>query len=97
MYDAKYRGSPTDPHIYRLAEQCYSRMCSHRINQAILISGESGSGKTCSTQHIVKHIAHLSKSAGTEQHRLHQKIVQVSCKTRESRSSGYLVIIFSNH
>ena len=83
MYDSKYRGGPTDPHIYRLAERCYSRMCSHRINQAILISGESGSGKTCSTQHIVKHIAHLSTSAGTEQQRLHQKIVQVCGEIRE--------------
>ena len=34
------------PHIYALVEQAYGEMNRNQISQSILISGESGAGKT---------------------------------------------------
>ena len=67
--------SRSEPHIYHLANRCYTRMIEHRINQSILISGESGSGKTFATKKLVQHIAFLSKN--NDKSHLHDKVVEV--------------------
>jgi myosin V len=41
------------PHIYRIADKAYSKLPN---NQTILISGESGAGKTHATREIMKYI-----------------------------------------
>ena len=43
----------TGPHIYRIADKAYSNLPR---NQTILISGESGAGKTHATREIMKYI-----------------------------------------
>ena len=35
-----------EPHVYTLAYQAYERMCAKLKSQTLLISGESGAGKT---------------------------------------------------
>ena len=34
------------PHIYTLVDMCYTKMMAEQQSQSILISGESGAGKT---------------------------------------------------
>ena len=48
--------SPT-PHLYHIGEAAYQDMLNEKKNQSIIISGESGSGKTQSTKIILKYLA----------------------------------------
>ena len=45
------------PHLYHLAEAAYRDMIDDKKNQSIIISGESGSGKTESTKILLKYFA----------------------------------------
>jgi myosin heavy subunit len=46
--------------LYHLAEAAYQDMLTDKVNQSIIISGESGSGKTQSTKIILKYLAESS-------------------------------------
>jgi len=48
------------PHVYAIAEHAYHSLLSEGINQAIIISGESGSGKTETSKLIMRYIAAVS-------------------------------------
>eukprot|EP01083_Nonionella_stella_P261611 890543_1 len=45
------------PHPFGVAAQCYDSMISSRCNQAIIIRGLSGSGKTQTAKSIMKYLA----------------------------------------
>ncbi|XP_013394776.1 myosin-IIIb isoform X2 [Lingula anatina] len=66
------------PHIYAVADATYQAMMGHSgndpNNQCILISGESGAGKTESTKLIIRQLIELCK--GNTQ--LEQQILQVN-------------------
>jgi myosin-1 len=63
----EYRGKKyfeLPPHVYSLADETYSSMISYRENQCVIISGESGSGKTETSKIIMQYISGVSgKSA----------------------------------
>merc|ERR1712226_230026 len=50
------------PHIYSIAEQAYKQVKRFRKNTCILISGESGSGKTEASKIIMNYISSATKS-----------------------------------
>ncbi|XP_024000683.1 unconventional myosin-IXAb-like [Salvelinus sp. IW2-2015] len=69
MYDNHALGD-MEPHIYAVADVAYHAMLQRRRNQCIVISGESGSGKTQSTNFLIHHLTALSQkgfASGVEQ------------------------------
>lgn len=50
------------PHIYSLAQSVYSNFSSSLMNQSIVISGESGSGKTESARFLLQYLCNKSVS-----------------------------------
>lgn len=49
-----------EPHVYAIAEESFRNMVQFRENQCILISGESGAGKTEASKRILEYIAKVS-------------------------------------
>uniref|UniRef100_A0A8C9RMP0 Myosin IXA n=1 Tax=Scleropages formosus TaxID=113540 RepID=A0A8C9RMP0_SCLFO len=69
MYDNHQLGK-LEPHVYAVADVAYHAMLQRRRNQCIVISGESGSGKTQSTNFLIHHLTALSQkgfASGVEQ------------------------------
>ncbi|XP_008402916.1 unconventional myosin-IXAa isoform X5 [Poecilia reticulata] len=69
MYDNHTLGD-LEPHIYAVADVAYHAMLRRQKNQCIVISGESGSGKTQSTNFLIHHLTALSQkgfASGVEQ------------------------------
>lgn len=62
-----YRGKnrlETVPHVYAVAESAYYAMRSYGDNQTVIISGESGAGKTEAAKRIMQYIAAVSGEGG---------------------------------
>ena len=43
-----------EPHLYEVAQAAYRRLKEGKINQSIIINGESGAGKTVAARHILQ-------------------------------------------
>jgi hypothetical protein len=63
------------PHIYALADFTYQAMLHDLENQYIVISGESGSGKTQSANFLVKQLTYLGNAPNKS---LQEKILQIN-------------------
>ncbi|KAJ8272375.1 hypothetical protein COCON_G00112340 [Conger conger] len=56
------------PHIYALADNMYRNMMIDRENQCVIISGESGAGKTVAAKYIMSYISRISGGGAKVQH-----------------------------
>ena len=78
-----YQTARDPPHIYWTAEQTYKRLRHEHGNQCIIVTGDSGAGKTESTKHLLKHLVtrspcEIRKLVETLNH------VSVVCKKRNT-------------
>ncbi|XP_033853211.3 myosin-7 [Acipenser ruthenus] len=58
-----YRGkkrSEAPPHIFSISDNAYQYMLTDRENQSILITGESGAGKTVNTKRVIQYFASIA-------------------------------------
>ncbi|XP_040982501.1 unconventional myosin-XVIIIa isoform X9 [Aquila chrysaetos chrysaetos] len=58
------RREDTSPHIYAVAQAAYRSMLMSRQDQAVVLLGASGSGKTTNCQHLVQYLATIAGSTG---------------------------------
>lgn len=56
------------PHVYGLADEMYRNMLIDRENQCVIISGESGAGKTVAAKYIMAYITRVSGGGPRVQH-----------------------------
>ncbi|CAF3855076.1 unnamed protein product [Rotaria sordida] len=80
MYRGKKR-TEVAPHLYAIADNAYSNMLRDRENQSMLITGESGAGKTENTKKVIQYFALVAaasakKEEGARSMTLEDQIVQ---------------------
>ncbi|XP_046696480.1 unconventional myosin-Ie isoform X2 [Silurus meridionalis] len=56
------------PHIYALADNMYRNMMIERESQCVIISGESGAGKTVAAKYIMSYVSRVSGGGPRVQH-----------------------------
>ncbi|CAL0333788.1 unnamed protein product [Lupinus luteus] len=75
-YASAYRQKLIDtPHVYAMADAAYSDMLRDEVNQSIIISGESGSGKTETAKIAIQYLAAVGGGSGG----IENKLLQTSC------------------
>ncbi|ORX90250.1 hypothetical protein K493DRAFT_325932 [Basidiobolus meristosporus CBS 931.73] len=62
-YSGKARGE-LKPHLFAISEDAYRCMLRENQNQTIVVSGESGAGKTVSAKFIMRYFASVKDSEG---------------------------------
>ncbi|XP_056396136.1 myosin-1B-like [Hyla sarda] len=66
---AGYRGKKrmeAPPHIFSISDNAYQFMLTDRENQSILITGESGAGKTVNTKRVIQYFATIAAIGDTK-------------------------------
>ncbi|XP_034444374.1 myosin heavy chain, fast skeletal muscle-like [Hippoglossus hippoglossus] len=71
VYDSEvvsaYRGKKrmeAPPHIFSVSDNAYQNMLTDRENQSVLITGESGAGKTVNTKRVIQYFATIAVAGG---------------------------------
>uniref|UniRef100_A0A7S4KA64 Myosin motor domain-containing protein n=1 Tax=Paramoeba aestuarina TaxID=180227 RepID=A0A7S4KA64_9EUKA len=62
---SKYKGKQSfemPPHVFQLGEETYKALITERLNQCIIISGESGAGKTECSKGLMTYFAAVTSS-----------------------------------
>ncbi|KAK9067572.1 hypothetical protein SSX86_011683 [Deinandra increscens subsp. villosa] len=83
LYDAKmmdrYKGAALgqlDPHVFAIADSAFRAMVNEGKSNSILVSGESGAGKTETTKMLMRYLAYLGGRKGTEGRSVEQQILE---------------------
>ncbi|KAL1609471.1 class II myosin [Nothophoma quercina] len=64
-YINMYRGrgrEETKPHIFAMADEAFRNLVDEGTNQSILVTGESGAGKTENTKKVIQYLAAVANS-----------------------------------
>ncbi|KAL6635354.1 hypothetical protein ACP70R_028025 [Stipagrostis hirtigluma subsp. patula] len=83
LYDTQmmqqYKGADfgeLSPHPFAVADVAYRVMMNEGISQSILVSGESGAGKTESTKMIMRYLAYMGGKAQSEGRTVEKQVLQ---------------------
>ncbi|XP_013636824.1 PREDICTED: myosin-10 isoform X2 [Brassica oleracea var. oleracea] len=75
----RYKGSDfgdLSPHPFAVADSAYRKMINEGVSQAILVSGESGAGKTESTKMLMQYLAYMGGKAESEGRSVEQQVLE---------------------
>ncbi|CAK7341033.1 unnamed protein product [Dovyalis caffra] len=83
LYDGhmmqQYKGAPfgeLSPHVFAVADVAYRAMINEGKSNSILVSGESGAGKTETTKMLMRYLAFLGGRAATEGRTVEQQVLE---------------------
>ncbi|KIK49497.1 hypothetical protein CY34DRAFT_796915 [Suillus luteus UH-Slu-Lm8-n1] len=108
----KYKGKnrlEVPPHVFSIAETAYYNMNAYHENQCVIISGESGAGKTEAAKRIMQYIAAVSGGEDGSIQEIKEMVLATNpllesfgcAKTlrnnNSSRHGKYLEIMFNTH
>ncbi|KAL1547136.1 myosin-11-like [Salvia divinorum] len=75
----QYKGAPfgeLSPHVFAIADMSYRAMINEKKSNSILVSGESGAGKTETTKMLMRYLAYLGGRKGTEGRTVEQQVLE---------------------
>ncbi|EIW64114.1 myosin class I heavy chain [Trametes versicolor FP-101664 SS1] len=108
----RYKGKnrlEVPPHVFAIAESAYYNMNAYHENQCVIISGESGAGKTEAAKRIMQYIAAVSGGQDSSIQEIKDMVLATNpllesfgcAKTlrnnNSSRHGKYLEIMFNDH
>lgn len=79
----QYKGAPfgeLSPHVFAVADASYRAMVSENQSQSILVSGESGAGKTETTKLIMQYLAYVGGRSLGDDRSVEQQVLEVCFK-----------------
>ncbi|KAH9650533.1 Myosin2 [Citrus sinensis] len=75
----QYKGASLgelSPHPFAIADSAYRLMINEGMSQSILVSGESGAGKTESTKMLMQYLAYMGGRTATEKQSVEQQVLE---------------------
>ncbi|KAK2989432.1 hypothetical protein RJ640_018750 [Escallonia rubra] len=75
----QYKGAPfgdLSPHVFAVADASYRAMMSEGQSQSILVSGESGAGKTETTKLIMQYLTYVGGRAASDDRTVEQQVLE---------------------
>ncbi|KAL2583804.1 hypothetical protein AAZV13_14G093300 [Glycine max] len=83
LYDShmmeQYKGAPLgelSPHVFAVADASYRAMMNEGKSQSILVSGESGAGKTETTKLIMQYLTFVGGRAAGDERTVEQQVLE---------------------
>ncbi|KAL5136718.1 Myosin-11 [Glycine soja] len=99
LYDTnvmqRYKGATIGglgPHVFAIAEAAYRAMINEEKSNSILVSGESGAGKTETTKMLMQYLAYLGGNTSSEGRTVEKQVLEALALGQKLPIQGALLL-----